>query len=99
MCLTAGQFDPSDPSKPLHECDIYGNKDAGAKLAAMLSMCSSKPWPEAMKAITGQKLMDATAFREYFKPLKRWLIAENEKLGEKTGWEEGLMIIKFIALI
>ena len=99
MCLTAGQFDPSDPSKPLHECDIYGNKDAGAKLAAMLSMGSSKPWPEAMKAITGQERMDATAFREYFKPLETWLIAENEKSGEKIGWEEGLfVIIQFVGL-
>ena len=32
LCITAGEYDPSDPSKPLHKCDIYKNKFAGAKL-------------------------------------------------------------------
>ena len=33
LCIEAGQYDPNDPAKPLHECDIYRNKAAGAKLA------------------------------------------------------------------
>lgn len=33
LCVTAGQYDPNDPSRPLHECDIYKSKAAGAKLA------------------------------------------------------------------
>ena len=57
--------------------------------SAMLSMGSSKPWPEAMRAITGQDKMDASAFREYFKPLEDWLMAKNKELGEPIGWDLG----------
>ena len=56
---------------------------------AMLEMGASKPWPEAMKAITGQDRMDASAFREYFKPLENWLIAKNKELEEPVGWSTG----------
>ncbi|HEX7253444.1 MAG TPA: M2 family metallopeptidase, partial [Thermoanaerobaculia bacterium] len=37
-------------SGPLHRCSIYGNREAGAKLAAMLAMGQSRPWPEALAA-------------------------------------------------
>lgn len=30
LCIKAGQYDPNDPSKPLHNCDIDGNPAAGA---------------------------------------------------------------------
>lgn len=52
-------------------------------------MGSSRPWPEAMNAITGQDRMDASAFREYFKPLEMWLIAKNKELEEPIGWSTG----------
>lgn len=55
----------------------------------MLAMGSSRPWPEAMRAVTGQDRMDASAFREYFKPLEVWLIAKNKELGEPIGWNSG----------
>lgn len=55
----------------------------------MLSMGSSKPWPEAMKVLTGQDRMDASAFREYFKPLEEWLINKNKELNETVGWSTG----------
>jgi hypothetical protein len=29
LCEKAGQFDPNDPKKPLHECDIYRSTEAG----------------------------------------------------------------------
>lgn len=32
VCEKAGQYDPNDSSKPLHECDIYQNTDAGNAL-------------------------------------------------------------------
>jgi len=35
----------------------------------------SKPWPEALKAMTGEDKMDATAIIDYFGPLKQWLDA------------------------
>src|SRR6185295_5022821 len=57
----------------LHRCSIYESKDAGQKLNAMLSMGMSKPWPEALQALTGSKEMDASAIIDYFAPLKAWL--------------------------
>jgi len=58
---------------PLHRCSIYNNKQAGAKLRKMLEMGASRPWPEALEALTGEKRMDATAILDYFAPLKEWL--------------------------
>ncbi len=69
---------------PLHRCSIYESKEAGAKLNSMLEMGLSKPWPEALEKITGQKTMDATAIRDYFKPLEVWLNQQNA--GKPTGW-------------
>ena len=52
----------------------------------MLKLGSSKPWKEAMAAVTGEPKMDTNAFREYFKPLEDWLIEENQKNGARVGW-------------
>ena len=51
---------------PLHTCSIYGSKAAGEKLRAMLAMGSSRPWPDALEALTGERQMDATALLDYF---------------------------------
>lgn len=64
---------------PLYQCSIYGNKQAGEKLKAMLAMGLSKPWPDALKAMTGEDKMDATAILDYFAPLKAWLDEQNAK--------------------
>jgi peptidyl-dipeptidase A len=66
-------------SGPLYQCSIYGNKQAGQKLQTMLAMGLSKPWPDALKAMTGEEKMDATAIIDYFAPLKAWLDQENAK--------------------
>ena len=78
MCKAAGY------KGPLHECSIYGNKEAGEKLQAMLELGASKPWPEALEAMTGERQMDATAILEYFAPLHAWLKEQNK--GQKCGW-------------
>lgn len=78
LCKQAGY------SGPLHRCSIYGNKAAGAKLAKMLAMGESRPWPDALEALTGQRQMDATAMLDYFAPLKKWLDEQNA--GHETGW-------------
>ncbi len=70
--------------EPLHRCSIYGNKEAGARLNAMMEMGMSRPWPEALKALTGQERMDATAIRDYFAPLQKWLDDQNK--GKPVGW-------------
>lgn len=64
---------------PLYQCSIYGNKKAGEKLKTMLAMGLSKPWPEALKAMTGEDKMDATAILDYFAPLKTWLDEQNKQ--------------------
>jgi peptidyl-dipeptidase A len=69
---------------PLHRCSIYGNKEAGKRLNAMMEMGASKPWPDALEALTGQRQMDASAMAEYFEPLKKWLDEQNR--GKKVGW-------------
>jgi peptidyl-dipeptidase A len=73
-----------DYKGPLNRCSIYDNKEAGAKLNKMLSMGQSRPWPEALEAISGQKQMDATAILDYFAPLKTWLDTQNK--GQSCGW-------------
>ncbi|WP_075792366.1 M2 family metallopeptidase [Massilia putida] len=74
LCKEAGD------TGPLYRCSIYGNKKAGAKFQQMLAMGTSKPWPEALKAVTGSEKMDATAMLEYFAPLKTWLDEQNKQL-------------------
>jgi len=69
---------------PLHRCSIYDNKEAGARLNKMLSLGASRPWPEALEVLTGEKQMDATAILEYFAPLKAWLDEQNK--GHKVDW-------------
>jgi peptidyl-dipeptidase A len=80
LCKTAGY------EGPLNRCSIYGNKAAGEKLNAMLSLGESKPWPEALETLTGQPQIDATALADYFAPLKTWLDAQNKKNNYPVGW-------------
>lgn len=69
---------------PLHECSIYGSKEAGTKLEAMLAAGSSQPWQDSMEQLTGTREMDASAMVEYFSPLLEWL--QNENAGQACGW-------------
>jgi peptidyl-dipeptidase A len=78
LCRTAGQ------TGPLHRCSIYGSAAAGEKLQDMMEMGVSRPWPDALEALTGQRQMDATAVLDYFAPLQTWLDEQNK--GETCGW-------------
>ncbi|CAL1542879.1 unnamed protein product [Lymnaea stagnalis] len=69
---------------PLHRCDINGSKEAGDKIRNMLHLGSSRPWQDAMEAMTGQRKMDAAPILEYFKPLLEFLKKEN---GQDYGWD------------
>ena len=69
---------------PLHRCSFYGNEQVGKNLNAMLAMGSSKPWPDALEAFTGERRMSGTAMLEYFAPLKEWLDEQNK--GKPQGW-------------
>ena len=69
---------------PIHRCSIYDNKQAGQRLNAMLEMGRSKPWPDELEALTGQREMDATDMLDYFAPLQAWLDEQNQ--GRQCGW-------------
>lgn len=69
---------------PLHRCTIYGNEKAGRKLRAMLELGASRPWQDALQALTGERRMDASAIRDYFAPLQNWLDEQNR--GKPAGW-------------
>ena len=78
LCRIAGD------KGPLNRCSIYGNKEAGARLNTMLAMGQSRPWPEALEALTGERQMDATAMLDHFAPLRAWLETQNK--GQRCGW-------------
>ncbi|KAI9552326.1 hypothetical protein GHT06_022691 [Daphnia sinensis] len=78
--------DISDHVGPLHKCDFYNSTKAGTALAKMLSMGSSKPWPDAMETLTGQREMSVLPLLNYFRPLHEWLEKENARNGETIGW-------------
>jgi peptidyl-dipeptidase A len=78
LCKEAGY------TGPLNRCTFFGSKEAGAKFQKMLEMGQSKPWPDALEALTGQRQMDAGAILEYFAPLQKWLDEQNK--GQKAGW-------------
>ncbi len=80
MCKNA------DQSIPLHRRSFYGNRAAGAALNKMLEMGLSRPWPEALKTLTGEDHMDAAAMLEYFAPLRKWLDEQNAASNAKPGW-------------
>jgi peptidyl-dipeptidase A len=80
LCREAGY------TGPLHRCSIYGNKTAGERLNKMLAMGASKPWPEALQELTGEKQMDASALADYFAPLKTWLDEQNKANHYPVGW-------------
>ncbi len=69
---------------PLHRCSTYESKEAGHRLNAMLAMGVSRPWPDALEALTGSRQMDASAIIDYFAPLKGWL--DEQMKGKPTGW-------------
>ena len=72
---------------PLNRCSIYGNKEAGERLNNMLMLGASRPWPDALEALTGERQMDASAILDYFAPLKKWLDEQNA--GKPVGLVAG----------
>ena len=78
LCKAAGH------KGSLDTCSIHGNKAAGDKLRAMLALGQSKPWPEALAVLSGEKKADASAMLEYFAPLRAYLKEQNK--GEQCGW-------------
>jgi peptidyl-dipeptidase A len=78
LCRAAGH------AGPLHECSIFGKKEAGKKLISMMQLGQSLPWPDVLEALSGERTMDATAIVDYYAPLERWLHEATK--GERCGW-------------
>ena len=78
MCKEAGY------TGPLNRCTFFRSKAAGAMLNKMFEMGQSKPWPDELETLTGQRQMDASAILDYFAPLQKWLDEQNK--GVKAGW-------------
>ncbi|XP_033249765.1 angiotensin-converting enzyme-like [Drosophila miranda] len=85
-CIKAGQYDANNAELPLDNCDIYGSAAAGEAFHNMLSLGASKPWPDALEAFNGERIMSGKAIAEYFEPLRVWLEAENIKNSVHIGW-------------
>jgi peptidyl-dipeptidase A len=56
----------------------------GRRLKAALEMGASRPWPDVLEVLTGERQMSAEALLEYFAPLKAWLDEQNR--GRRCGW-------------
>ena len=55
----------------------------------MLKMGKSKPWPEALKKLTGSETLDVGALTEYFEPLRKGMVEQREEIGYAApGWED-----------
>jgi peptidyl-dipeptidase A len=63
---------------------VVGQRAAGERLATMLAMGRSRPWPDALEALTGEREIRPTALLAFFAPLQAWLDRENE--GQPIGW-------------
>lgn len=53
----------------------------------MLELGKSKPWPEALKTLTGSDKLSAAPIKEYFEPLLEFLQKERASKGYTLGWE------------
>lgn len=58
----------------------------------MLKMGKSKPWPYALEKMTGSKEMSVASIKEYFQPLKDWLVKERCSKKYKIGWPGQLAV-------
>jgi peptidyl-dipeptidase A len=92
LCIEAGQYDPNDAAKPLHKCDFYQSKEAGAKLEAGLNIGFSQHWSKALEELTGETDINASAILEYFKPLYDFLKSENMKKDHLDPYNEAAAI-------
>lgn len=75
-----------DHKGPLHTCRLSTSRKATWPLRNLMSAGSSQPWQDLLQDFTGSRTVSARALVNYFRPLQRWLEADNRKHGERTGW-------------
>ncbi|MGA7922993.1 MAG: M2 family metallopeptidase, partial [Thermoplasmata archaeon] len=69
---------------PLHEFSAYGHRAAGTRLAGMMALGGSRPWPEALATLCGERTIDPTAMLDYFQPLEAWI--REQVADAPVGW-------------
>lgn len=78
LCDAAGN------KEALHRCSIYGNREAGKRLAEALALGASWPWPDVLEKIADRRQIDASSVVKYFEPVMAWLKQQNQ--GRQCGW-------------
>jgi peptidyl-dipeptidase A len=68
----------------LHECSVYGSKEAGTRLQVMLETGASVLRQDTLEKLIDMREMDATAIIDYFAPLMGYLKEQNQ--GRNCGW-------------
>ncbi|MBI3681944.1 MAG: M2 family metallopeptidase [Acidobacteria bacterium] len=67
-----------------HDCNYYGNKEAGKWLWDILSLGATTDWRQLIRDRTGEDL-SSKAMLDYFQPLMDYLKKENG--GQPAAWE------------
>ncbi|CAG9787166.1 unnamed protein product [Diatraea saccharalis] len=65
---------------PLHECSIYGVKEAGKLFSDGMSLGASENWRDVLQAMTGETDLNTAGILEYFATLEEFLKAQNSKM-------------------
>lgn len=91
LCIDSHQYNPQNTeNNPLHQCDFSigkSSQSAAKRMIKTLKLGASKPWPDVLEVMTGERKINADAILEYFKPLEKWL-DEFIKLNDiPIGWE------------
>lgn len=74
LCKTANH------TGPLHECSIYGVKEAGKLLSDGMALGASEDWRHVLQTITGETELSTEGILQYFSELEKFLKMENAKL-------------------
>lgn len=87
MCISAGQYDPTDPESELYKCDFYQSLEAGEELMKLLEKGQSQPWQDTLTEMIGSGKMSADSLLHYFQPIITWLENDQKENGWVSGWD------------
>ncbi|CAL8085578.1 unnamed protein product [Orchesella dallaii] len=81
LCKIAKQY----PAQPLHQCDLYGSKEAGAEFREILE---TDKWENFLEETIGENGMNSSALLEYFSPLYEYLKEYRAEKNYPIGWSK-----------
>ncbi|CAH2085412.1 unnamed protein product [Euphydryas editha] len=85
---------------PLHECSVYGVKEAGKLLSDGMSLGASEDWKTVLHTMTGERELSTRGILEYFSPLNDFLKQENAKLvREEEDMDKSVPIVVGIIVV